>query len=111
MKCVLILAIAFVSVGASGLSPVQKVTQLLADLEAKIQNDAAAEEKAYAAYADWCKNGAKDKGFEIKTTKTEIDGLTATIEKAQSDIAEHTSKVEDLGAALSSNNADLSAAK
>jgi chromosome segregation ATPase len=85
--------------------------QLLTDLEAKIQSDAVAEDKAYAAYADWCHNGAKDKGFEIKTTKTEISGLTATIEKAQSDITEHTSKVEDLGGAITANNNDLAAAK
>lgn len=110
LSCVVVFAV--FSLGqASQISPVQKVTQLLGDLEVKIQKDAVAEDKAYAAYVDWCNNGAKDKGFEITTTKTEIEGLSATIAKATSDITEGTSRVEDLGGSIASNDADLAAAK
>merc|ERR1719450_184871 len=59
---------------------------------------------------DWCKNAAKDKGFEITTAKSDIEDLTATINKAQSDIVTLGSKIEDLGNALATNEADLKAA-
>eukprot|EP00928_Gymnodinium_smaydae_P046710 TRINITY_DN31133_c0_g1_i1.p1 TRINITY_DN31133_c0_g1~~TRINITY_DN31133_c0_g1_i1.p1 ORF type:complete len:724 (+),score=240.09 TRINITY_DN31133_c0_g1_i1:57-2174(+) len=91
-------------------SPIQKVLQLLSDLEFKVQNDGQAEQKLFDQYVEWCKTGAKDKEYEIKTAKSNIEDLQATIGKADSDIATFSAKVEDLGAAISTNSNDLKAA-
>jgi len=89
---------------------VQKVVELLGNLEAKITKDGELEDKAYAQYADFCKGSKQDKGFEIKTAKAEIEDLTATIGKAVADIGASDSKVEELASAISTNDADLKAA-
>jgi chromosome segregation ATPase len=94
----------------SGVSPIQKVVQLLGELEMKIIKDGQAEKKAFEEFMDWCNNGAKDKEFEIKTAKSDIEDLTATIGKADSDLATSASKIEDLGASINANSADLKAA-
>jgi len=91
-------------------SPVQKVVELLTNLEGKITKDGELEDKAYAEYADFCKGSKKDKGFEIKTAKAEIEDLTATIGKAVADIGASESKLEELGGTISTNDADLKAA-
>jgi len=95
---------------AAAVSPVQKVVQLLGELEMKIIKDGEEEKKAYDAFMDWCKNGAADKEYEIKTAKSDIEDLTATIGKADADISTTSSKIEDLGATISKNDADLQAA-
>merc|ERR1719355_13014 len=49
-------------------------------------------------------------GFDIKTAKTEIEELQATIEKASSDIAEEEEKIGALTSQISTDEADLKAA-
>mmetsp|Transcript_84024 Transcript_84024/g.162137 ORF Transcript_84024/g.162137 Transcript_84024/m.162137 type:complete len:704 (+) Transcript_84024:49-2160(+) len=105
---VVILATLFT--GAWSANPVQKVISLLSGLEAKIKRDANAEEKAYADYMAWCKDGGKEKEFEIKTAKSDIEGLTATIKKAEADTMSLNSKIDDLAQDISTNDADLKAA-
>lgn len=92
------------------MNPVRKVLTLLSDLKAKVLKDGEAQRKSFEEYADWCKNGASDKEYEIKTAKADIEDLTATIEKAQSDISTLGSKVDDLATAITGNDADLKAA-
>jgi hypothetical protein len=94
----------------SGVSPIQKVVQLLGELEMKIIKDGQAEKKAFDEYMEWCSNGGKDKEFEIKTAKSDIEDLTATIGKADSDLTTSASKIEDLGGSINANSADLKAA-
>jgi len=98
------------SAAAMSVSPVQKVVQLLGELEMKIIKDGEEEKKAFDNFMDWCKTGASDKAYEIKTSKADIEDLSATINKADSDITTSSSKIEDLGATLSTNDADLKAA-
>jgi hypothetical protein len=106
-----LLALASLSAAARhGVSPVQKVVQLLGELEMKIIKDGEEEKKAFDNFMEWCKNGAKDKEYEIKTAKADIEDLTATIGKADSDLATAASKIEDLSASTSANEADLKAA-
>merc|ERR1719160_1274269 len=91
-------------------TPVSKVVQLLADLEAKITKEGEVEEKTFKEYMEWCDDGHKDKGFEIKTAKSEIEDLTATIGKATSDIEAAKTRIEELSASISQDEADLKAA-
>lgn len=104
-------ALATLSAAArGGVSPVQKVVQLLGELEMKIIKNGQEEKKAFDNFMEWCRTGAKDKEYEIKTAKGDIEDLTATIGKADSDLATAASKIEDLGSSLSTNDADLKAA-
>jgi len=91
-------------------NPIQKVIQLLSELEGKIIKDGEVEQKAYEEYIDWCKTGAQDKNWEIKTAKSELEDLEATISKEASIIDSSSSKIEELAAALSTDEADLKAA-
>lgn len=91
-------------------NPVGKVVQLLTNLEAKITKDGELEDKAYAAYAEFCKGSSADKEYEIKTAKADIDDATATIGKAVADISAASTKIEELAGTISGNEADLKAA-
>lgn len=91
-------------------NPVQKVLQLLGELEAKIVKDGEAEQAAYEEFVDWCQNGAKDKEWEIKTAKAEIEELKATISSSGASIEEHTAKIEEVAASISTDEKDLAAA-
>jgi hypothetical protein len=116
MKCVLVVTLFLYPVAAAAgqdhasVSPVSKVLQLLSTLEAKIKNHGEMELKAYQEYEAWCKDGAKDLGYEIKTAKADIEDLTATIGKATSDISASSSKIEELSSDTQKNTADLKAA-
>jgi predicted nucleic acid-binding Zn-ribbon protein len=110
MKAVFVVALLLGSAAAVDVNPVSKVIQLLGSLEAKITKNGQAETKAYNEYAAWCKDGAKDLNYEIKTGKSDIEDLTATIGKAGSDIAAASSKIEELSGDTTQNAADLKAA-
>jgi len=119
MKCTslivsTLLAISVFDVSASlvktRIGPVQKVVELLGSLETKIIKNGQEEQKAFDAYADWCRTGAAEKNFEIKTAKADIEDATATIEKSSSDIETSSTKIGDLAAAITTNEADLKAA-
>merc|ERR1719361_2966703 len=91
-------------------NPVQKVLQLLSDLQAKIIAEGADSQKRFEEYSEWCEDRSKNLGFEIKTAKAEVADLTATIQKEEAVTAELTSKVEDLAGSIATDEADLKAA-
>merc|ERR1719473_2407332 len=97
----------FLSATVSGVreNPVQKVIQLLSELEAKILKQGEIEETAYKEFVDFCQNGAREKQFEIKTATAKKEDLEATIGKATSTIEEETAKISDLASAISTNEA------
>jgi hypothetical protein len=111
LRAACLLTLTALAAAARGdVSPVQKVVQLLGSLEMKIIKDGEAEKKTFDNFMEWCRTGAKDKEYEIKTAKGDIEDLTATINKADADITTHSSKIEDLGSSISTNDADLKAA-
>eukprot|EP00746_Dinoflagellata_sp_MGD_P000698 gnl/MRDRNA2_/MRDRNA2_101260_c0_seq1.p1 gnl/MRDRNA2_/MRDRNA2_101260_c0~~gnl/MRDRNA2_/MRDRNA2_101260_c0_seq1.p1 ORF type:complete len:716 (-),score=232.02 gnl/MRDRNA2_/MRDRNA2_101260_c0_seq1:8-2155(-) len=112
MKCITVLFVLNVAlpIGVEATNPVQKVVELLAELEAKVIKDGEEEQKAYEEYVDWCQNGAKDKEWEIKTAKADVAELEATITKANADIENFDAKIEELAAAVTANEQDLKAA-
>merc|ERR1719327_832793 len=98
------------SQGSMAGSPMSKVFQMLGDLEAKIIKEGEAAQKTYDEFSEWCEDRSKNIGFEIKTGKAEIADLSATIEKETSTIAAMETKVEELSASISTDEADLKAA-
>jgi hypothetical protein len=91
-------------------SPVTKVQQLLADLEAKVNRQGAEAKKLYEDFTEWCETHSKDLKYAIKTGKAQIEDLKATISQESSDSQALTAKVEELGSSISGDESDLKAA-
>merc|ERR1719389_1178870 len=109
--CVAVLTL-LVAVPASGVAtnPVQKVLQMLSDLQAKILAEGQDAQKIYEEFSEWCEDRSKELGFEIKTGKAQVADLTATIDEATATIAALASKVEELTGGITVDTADLKAA-
>merc|ERR1719310_640992 len=58
----------------------------------------------------WCHDREMNLGFDIKTGKSDVAGLSAAIEKQSSLISAGTTKVEELSSGIAANEADLKAA-
>merc|ERR1719236_300479 len=91
-------------------NPIEKVIEMLSELQQKIIKEGEAAQKLYDEFSEWCEEESKNLQFEIKTAKAEAEELTATIDKATSDIKALDEKIEELAAAISTDEADLKAA-
>jgi len=97
-------------VGASAVSPVQKVVELLDECKAKVQKDLDAEAKAMEEYTAFCDDELKDKGYAIETAATAIGDLSATKENAAALIAELTDEIATLGSTIAAKSGELAKA-
>jgi len=102
-----LLAILALQASAENTNPLAKVIELLDGLKAKVTAEGVAEAKAYKEFFAWCDDAAANKGFEIKTATAKKEDLTATIEKATSDISEGGSKIEELAAAIAKAESEV----
>merc|ERR1719262_624919 len=89
---------------------IEKVIQMLGELETKIIGEGRDAQKVYDDYAEFCEDRSKALGFEIKTGKAEVKELNAAIEKETATAASLTAKIEELSSAISVDEADLAAA-
>merc|ERR1719160_316568 len=104
-------AIATLAMGnAIEMSPIEKVVQMLADLEVKVIEEGKDAQKVYDDYSEFCEDKSDELGFEIKTGKADVAELTATIEAETSTIAELEAKIEELSNDIKTDEADLDAA-
>merc|ERR1719207_329979 len=103
----LILALLTSTVAAEQVNPLQKVVQLLSDLESKIMKEGEAEEKAYKDFFEWCDDAAKNKQFEVKTAKAAKEKLEATIAKAKSDQEDADEVIAKMVADIAQDEKDL----
>jgi len=108
--CLLALVLLSGSSQVASVNPVQKVVQLLSELEAKVRAAGEAEEKAFKEYSEWCEDAARNAGFEIKTATAEKEKLEAVIGKAAADGEGAKAHIEDLAKAIQVNEGDLQAA-
>jgi chromosome segregation ATPase len=113
MACVVVVALSSVGLPAAHASvatPVNKVLQLLSDLHAKITAEGVEAKKVYEEFNAWCKDRSANIGFEIRTAKSEVMDLKATIEKETATASSLNAKIEELAASLATDEADLKAA-
>merc|ERR1719421_784404 len=104
----LFLAVApFADAGQAEVNPLQKVLQLLSELQAKVIAEGEAEEKAYRDYFDWCDDASKELQFEIKTAKANVEELKATIAKEAAHIEAADAKIAELASKIATAGADL----
>jgi len=88
-------------------SPIGKVLDMLADLEAKVSKDASAETLAYENYTKFCVKSKRDLGYEITDGETNVEELQATIEKSTSEADGAAKRLEELAGIIGKNQQDL----
>merc|ERR1719262_396221 len=101
---------AFSSVHASSVDPIEKVLQMISDLESKIIGEGHDAQKVYDEFAEFCEDRSKELGFEIKTGKQGQKDLEATIADEAAKQEGLTAKIEELSSAIAVDEADLKAA-
>merc|ERR1719331_978380 len=82
----------------------------MSSFEAKVMAEGEKSQKVYAEFAEWCEDRSKELRFEVKTAKREIQNLEATIYKETNAQAVFTTKIEDIGGHIASDENDLAAA-
>jgi len=95
---------------AEQVNPIEQVLTMISDLQAKVISEGEGSHKVFAEFSEWCEDEARELGFSIKTAKSEIANLEATIAKESANIEVLNTKIEDVAAELSSDEADLKAA-
>merc|ERR1719473_1069441 len=91
-------------------NPIEKVIEMLSELQQKIIKEGEAAQKIYDEFSEWCEEESKNLQFEIKTGKATAAELSATIEKAVSDINAGEEAIQELAAKIAQDEADLKAA-
>merc|ERR1719277_1009650 len=84
--------------------------EMISELQAKVIGEGEESHKVFAEFSEWCEDESRELGFSIKTLTGQISDLKATIEKESALIEEYNTKLEDLGAELALDEADLKAA-
>merc|ERR1719352_1161063 len=92
---------------ATSVSPIEKVLQLLGDLEAKIVKDGEAQQKIYEEFTDHCSDTSKELQFAIKTGKSDAERFSAAVDDSTAEIQGLEAKIGDLGSSVASNEQDL----
>merc|ERR1740138_950893 len=95
---------------ASQANPIEKILEMISDLQAKVIKEGEDAQKEYDEYAEWCEDRSTQLGFEIKTGKAEVAELKATIEQETAASAALETKIEELSDDIKTDEADLDAA-
>jgi len=95
---------------AAGTDPIEKVLQMISDLQGKIIGEGNDAQKIYDEYSEFCEDRSRNVGFEIKTGKAQKQDLEATIAKETATAESLNAKIEELSGAVSVDEADLKAA-
>merc|ERR1719281_437935 len=101
LLCLAALAPAPALTGASAVTPVQKVVELLTGMVEKGKKEKHEESLQFATYKQFCDSTIASKTKAIKEANEDIEGLQSDIEKYEADAA-------TLGKQVSANDADIS---
>jgi len=110
MKIVAALVLLVGVAHASSTDPIQKVIQMVGDLQAKILSEGNDAQKVYDEFAEFCEDRSREVGFEIKTGKQGVKDLEATIANEAATIESLNAKIEELASGIATDEADLKAA-
>merc|ERR1719486_1838530 len=102
-------AFAAAPAAASQANPIEKILEMISDLQAKVIAEGEDAQKEYDEYSEWCEDRSTKLGFEIKTGKAEKAELEATIEEESATQGELETKIEDLSNDIQTDEADLDA--
>jgi len=90
-----------------GVSPVQKIVELLDGCAAKTQKDLDAESKVMEKYTQFCDDEVNDRTYAIETSDRQLEDIGATIEDTTAKIASLEEEGTDLGTTISDKNQEL----
>merc|ERR1719359_1039594 len=107
---VLLASFASHSVHATSTDPIEKVLQMISDLQAKIISEGNDAQKVYDEFSEFCEDRSRQLGFEIKEGKAGVKDLEAAIAKETATAASLNAKIEELSSAIATDEADLKAA-
>jgi hypothetical protein len=91
---------------AVAVTPVEKVMNLLAKLQTKMEEDGKAEAAAYDKFACFCKEQADNKQYAIEQSTDKIAKLSARIEKLAADITVHNENAAAAKKTVEDNTAE-----
>jgi len=91
-------------------SPVERVVNLLKDLQTKVGQDGKVEEQIYNKYACWCEETSLRKGQAIEQAQADLRALGQTILKLKGKVATLTAEIEELTADIAKNEEQQAAA-
>merc|ERR1719199_1774043 len=95
---------------ASSVDPIQKVLQMVGDLQGKIVGEGKAAQKVYDEFSEFCEDRSREVSFEIKSGKQAVKESSAAIEKETATSASLNAKIEELSGAISVDQSDLQSA-
>jgi hypothetical protein len=95
---------------ANEVNPIEKVTSMISELQQDVIKEGSDSQKAYNEFSEMCEDRSRELGFEIKTGKASVKELKATIEKETADAEALNAKIEEIGGAIATDEADLKAA-
>merc|ERR1719281_249165 len=84
--------------------PVTKVVNLLKDMQAQLEKEAAEDEELYDKLVCWCETNEKDKTKAIEIANQMIKDFTAAIEESAAKNSQLTTEVEGLKAEVAKNS-------
>merc|ERR1719377_465044 len=97
----------FASVSQADANPIEKVIEMLSELQQKIIKEGEAAQKIYDEFAEWCEEESKNLQFEIKTSKAQVEDLQATIDQQVADIKAGEDLIEKKSAEIAQAEKDL----
>lgn len=95
---------------ALAVSPVQKVVQLLGELKTQVQGELDTEAKSMEEYSSYCNDESKERGFQIKTAKADIERFEATIEDSNGKISALDTTIAESGSSVANKQGELAEA-
>jgi len=107
LALVALLATPVGAVEGQGVSGVQKVIQMLTDMQTKAKEEKNAEQVAFVKYETWCKNEVADMSGDIKKAGENIELMTAEIGKLGADAEELGQAIKKLQGNTESFQGDL----
>merc|ERR1719171_3090768 len=91
-------------------NPIQKVIEMLSNLEAKLIKEGAESQKVFAEFGEFCEDRSRELGWQIKGVKDEVDENKACMEQAAATCDSCEAKLEECTAELAKDEQDKKAA-
>jgi len=96
---------------ANGVSPVQKVVQMIDAMAVKVQKDLDKTSLTFEEFAKYCDDESHAKEYAIKDSNEKLEQLQAVIEESNAKISDAESRVQDASAKISEQEAELHESK
>merc|ERR1719197_1028556 len=108
MRVVLVLALLGLAAAAeTGVTPTQKVIELLNGMVAKGKAEKQAEEVQFAAFKQWCDDTGNEKKNNIAEANEQMEILAADIQKYEADAEKLGHEIDELDHDLAGIEADM----